>query len=302
MSIGNPDQRVTSILRPTATRLIRLAGEIATEPPVQPDFLHAVLCQVGLPRRRVTGTTFERMNGNVSLLVEAGKLWNGKGWQPQPLPYGTRPRLALVHVSSEAVRTKSPTVEVGHSAREFLLRLGISTGGEEYANFNRQLRALAACRMSLGVGVETIDTKPIKRFAAWASLNDRQRALWPGVIELTKEFYESLAEYAVPLDPRALAALRHSALALDVYSWLSHRLPRVRRTSGSKLSWANLREQFGQEYRDPKDFKREMTKALGAVAAVYPDARVERIPGGLALLPSKPPVPKMSVQVTQPTP
>ena len=97
-----------------------------------------MLCQVGLPRRRVAGNTFERLNGNVSLLVEAGKLWNGKEWQPQPLPYGTRPRLALVHVSSEEVRTKSPVVEVGHSAREFLLRLGIGTGGEEYANFNRQ--------------------------------------------------------------------------------------------------------------------------------------------------------------------
>jgi len=297
MSASDSDLQAGSILPPTTARLIRLGSEIAAEPPSRPDFLHSVLCQVGLPRRRVVGNTFERLNGNVSLLVEAGKLWNGKEWQPQPLPYGTRPRLALVHVSSEAVRTRSPTVEVGHSAREFLLRLGIGTGGEEYANFNRQLRALAACRMSLGVGLETLDTKPIKRFAAWASQNEKQRALWPGVIELTGEFYESLAEYAVPLDPRALAALKHSALALDVYSWLSHRLHRVRGPSGAKLSWANLREQFGQEYREPKDFKREMTKALGAVMAVYPDARIERVPGGLTLLPSKPPVPKTMIQI-----
>jgi hypothetical protein len=300
MPSSDSDIQEASILPPMTARLVRLGSEIAMEPPPRLDFLHSVLCQVGLPRRRVTGTTFERLNGNVSLLVEAGKLWNGKEWQLQPLPYGTRPRLALVHVSSEAVRTKSPAVEVGHSAREFLLRLGISTGGEEYANFNRQLRALAACRMSLGVGVETLDTKPIKRFAAWASPSEKQRALWPGVIELTREFYDSLTEYAVPLDPRALAALKHSALALDVYSWLSHRLHRVRGPNGAKLSWANLREQFGQEYRDPKDFKREMTKALGAVLAVYPDARVERVPGGLTLLPSKPPVPKTSVQIGAP--
>lgn len=296
------DSQAGTILPPTTARLVRLGSEIALVPPARPDFLHAVLCQVGLPRRRVTGTTFERLNGNVSLLVEAGKLWNGREWQPQPLPYGTRPRLALVHVSSEAVRTKSPVVEVGHSAREFLLHLEISTGGEEYANFSRQLRALAACRMSLGVGIETLDTKPIKRFAAWASQSDKQRAMWPGTIELTREFYDSLAEYAVPLDPRALAALKHSALALDVYSWLSHRLHRVKGPNGSKLSWGNLREQFGQEYRDPKDFKREMTKALSSVVAVYPDARIERIPGGLTLLPSKPPVPKTSAQVALPFP
>jgi replication initiator protein len=286
-------------LPPTSARIVRLAGEIAGGPPERPDYLHSVLCQVGLPRRRVRveGTTFERANGNASLLIEAGKLWNGRDWAPQPLPYGTRPRLALVHLSSEAVRTRSPAVEVGHSVREFLLRLGISTGGEEYANFGRQMRALAACRMSLGVGLETLEAKPIRRFAAWVGSSPHQRALWPGVIELTPEFYESLSDSAVPLDARALGALKHSALALDVYSWLAHRLHRIRDRAGTKLSWANLRAQFGQEYRDPKDFKREMAKALRAVLAVYPDARVEQVAGGLVLMPSRSPVPKMVVQL-----
>lgn len=286
-----------SPLPPTTARIIKLGNEIAERPPERPDYLHSVLCQVGLPRRRVTSNTFERTNGNASLLIEAGKLWNGQEWLPQPLPYGTRPRLALVHLSSEAVRTKSATVEVGHSVREFLLRLEIGTGGEEYANFGRQIRALAACRMSLGVGLETLDAKPIKRFSAWVNRSINQRALWPGVIELTPEFYESLADSAVPLDARALGALKHSSLALDVYSWLAHRLHRIRGQTGVKLSWANLRVQFGQEYRDPKDFKREMAKALRAVVAVYPDARIEPVIGGLVLMPSRPPVPKTLVQI-----
>lgn len=284
-------------LPPTTARIIKLGNEIAERPPERPDFLHSVLCQVGLPRRQVVGNTFERTNGNASLLIEAGKLWNGKEWLPQPLPYGTRPRLALVHLSSEAVRTKSATVEVGHSVREFLLRLEIGTGGEEYANFGRQMRALAACRMSLGFGLETLDAKPIKRFSAWINRSANQRALWPGVIELTPEFYESLADSAVPLDARALGALKHSALALDVYSWLAHRLHRIRGRAGTKLSWANLRAQFGQEYRDPKNFKQEMAKALRSVLAVYPDAHIEQVPGGMVLMPSRPPVPKTVVQI-----
>jgi hypothetical protein len=288
---------VASTIPPTVARIVRAAETIADEPPSRADFLHSVLCQVGLPRRRVDGETFERTNGNVSLLIEAGKLWNGKVWQQQPLPYGTRPRLALVHVSSEAVRTRSPVVEVGHSVREFLLHLGISTGGEEYANFNRQMRALAACRMSLGVGLETLDTKPIKRFSAWMSASPNQRALWPGVIELTPDFYASLVEYAVPLDARALSALKHSALALDVYSWLAHRLHRVKSANGTRLSWANLRSQFGQEYREAKDFKREMVKALRSVTAVYPDANIEQVTGGLLLFPSRSPVPKTMIQI-----
>ena len=284
-------------LPPTTARIIKLANEIAERPPERPDYLHSVLCQVGLPRRQVAGDTFERTNGRASLLVEAGKLWNGKEWVQQPLPYGTRPRLAMVHLSSEAVRTKSPTVEVGHSVREFLLRLEIGTGGEEYANFGRQMRALAACRMSLGVGLDTLDAKPIKRFSAWVNQNTKQRSLQPGVIELTPEFYESLADNAVPLDARALGALKHSALALDVYAWLAHRLHRVRNRAGTKVSWANLRAQFGQEYRDPKNFKQEMTKALRAVLAVYPDAHIEQVPGGMVLMASRPPVPKTVVQI-----
>ena len=56
----------------------------------------------------------------------------------------------------------------------------------------------------------------------------------------------------------------------------------------------------GQEYRDPKDFKREMVKALRAVCAVYPDARVEQVAGGLVLLPSRSPVPKTMFQIAGP--
>ncbi len=278
-------------------RIIRFAANIAEAPPSQPDFLHSVLCQVGLPRRETKGLTFERTNGNASILVEAGKLWDGKTWVQQPIPYGTRPRLALVHVSSEAVRAKSPVVEVGRSVREFLMRLQVDTGGREYATFKKQMKALSACRMSLGFGTETVDAKPIERFSAWTDGSGDRDPLTPGVIELTPKFFASLTEYAVPLDARALSALRHSALALDVYTWLAHRLHRVQRLSGERVSWKNLREQFGQEYADPKNFKRKMLSTLMAVRAVYPDARLEQVKGGFVLLPSKPPIPKTIAQV-----
>jgi hypothetical protein len=282
---------------PVTGRLLVASDEISAAPPERADFLHSVLCQVGLPRRKVDEPRFERTSGNVSLLIEAGRLWTGRLWLPQPLPYGTRPRLALVHLCAEAIRARSPVVEVGNSVREFLLRLGINTGGREYARFQAQMKALAACSMTLGIGLETIAARPIERFSAWASVSDHQRSLWPGVVELSPRFFTSLSEHAVPLDPRALAKLSHSALALDVYTWLAHRLHRVTSPSGTRLSWANLREQFGQEYRDPKDFKREMLKAMRAVSAVYPDARVEQVMGGLILMPSPPPVPRTMVVV-----
>jgi hypothetical protein len=76
--------------------------------------------------------------------------------------------------------------------------------------------------------------------------------------------------HAVPLDYRALSALKHSALALDVYTWLAHRLCRIDKFAGVMLSWQNLRDQFGQEYADSKDFKREFRDVLRQVTVVFP--------------------------------
>jgi hypothetical protein len=281
---------------PCATaKILKFASKIAGAPPDRPDFLHTVLCQVGLPRRATSERKFERTNGKASLLIEAGSLWNGSEWVDQPLPSGTRPRLALVHISSEAVLNQSPIIDVGNSLHGFMMRLGIGTNGREYKNFRQQMRALSACRMTLGYGSNTIDAKPIERFSTWSDA-ETDAEFNPGVIELTGKFYESLRDQAVPLDPRALGALQNSALALDLYTWLSHRLHRVSRITGDRVTWKNLREQFGQEYTAAKSFKRNVIAGLRAVRAVYPDARIEEVNGGFILLPSKPPIPKTVVQ------
>jgi len=278
----------------TVGRVVEASAEIRERAPERLGFQHAVLCQVGLPRRHHDGRTFERTSGTASLLVEAGRLWDGRAWREQPLPYGPRPRLALIHVITEAVRTRSPVVEVGNSVREFLTKLGSHTSGRDYAAFRRQMMALAACRMTLGMAAGgaavTVDAKPFKRFEAWLHPTGDQHTLWPGELELTGEFYDTLREHAVPLDHRALAALAHSALAIDIYTWLAHRLHRVRKAEGVMLSWGNLREQFGTEYRDGRDFKRAFRLALRQSLAVYPEAKVEDVIGGVRLRASLPPV------------
>jgi hypothetical protein len=239
------------------------------------------------------------------VLIEAGKLWNGSHWVDQPLPYGTIPRLVMVHVSSEAIRTRNRSVEIGDSMRQFLTTLGMQTNGGErggYTALKRQMEALAACRLSLGMQsqgrVVTVDAKPIKRFEAWLQHDGTQHTLWPGVLELSQDFYDTLAEHAVPLDYRALSALKHSALALDIYTWLAHRLCRVAKPGGVKLSWENLREQFGQEYSSSKNFKREFRDILRQVCVVYPDARIDETPGGLILYPSRPPLSKTTIAMS----
>lgn len=290
--------------RPVADRIVEAYDRILSEPPDRTDFLHTVMCQVGMPRRATEARVFERHNGPFSILLEAGKLWTGKEWKPQPLPYGTTPRLVMVHLSSEAIRTQDRRVELGDSMRQFLQTLGIQTNGGErggYTTFRKQMEALAACRLTIGMSsqgkVVTVDAKPIKRFEAWFQQDGQQQTLWPGVLELSPDFYETLTQHAVPLDYRALSALKHSALALDVYTWLAHRLCRIRQPGGVMLSWENLREQFGQEYKNSKDFKREFRDVLRKVWLVYPDARIEDVPGGILLRESPPPISKATISL-----
>lgn len=287
-------------------RIIKTAAEIYTEEPREIDFLHTVFCQVGMPRKKTNERIFERKNGNASLLLEAGHLYHPKGgWVEQPLPYGVIPRLIMVHITGEAVRSNSPVIPVGETLTDFMRLLGIAnSGGKQgrYASFKKQLHALAASRVTIGMAYEsqslTINTQPIKSFLAWSE--DMQNAvMWQGVIELSNEFFENLREYAVPLDSRALAALQHSALSLDVYTWLANRLPRINQPAGIKLSWDKLYEQFGQEYTNISDFRREFKEALKQVKIVYKDAKIdELIDGrgytrGFIFLHSQPPVPKL---------
>jgi len=290
--------------RPVSDRLVEAYNRIVSEPPDRSDFLHTVMCQVGMPRRSTEARLFERHNGPFSILLEAGKLWNGREWIPQPLPYGSTPRLVMVHLSSEAIRTQNRRVELGDSMRHFLQTLGIQTNGGKrggYTMFRKQMEALAACRLTIGMQYEgrvvTVDAKPIKRFEAWLQNDGVQQTLWPGVLELSTDFYETLAQHAVPLDYRALSALKHSALALDVYTWLAHRLCRIKKANGVMLSWENLRDQFGLEYVNSKDFKREFRNVLRQVWLVYPEARLEDTPGGVILRESPPPISKAKLSL-----
>lgn len=280
-------------------RLIDASANIRDQPPDRLDFLHTVMCQIGMPRKATESRVFERQNGPFSILLEAGKFWDGHSWQPRPLPYGTTPRLVMVHLSSEAIRTRNRQVELGESMRSFLQILGIQTNGGPrggYTSLKRQMEALAACRLTIGMSAQgrvvTVDAKPIHRFEAWIQHEGPQRTLWPGMLELSTEFFETLTQHAVPLDYRALSALKHSALALDVYTWLAHRLCRIHEAKGVMLSWSNLHDQFGQEYRQVKDFKKAFRHVLRQVWLVYPTARIEDWTHGIILKASPPPIVK----------
>jgi len=275
---------------------------IAANPPGGNDltFMHSIMCQVGLPRSKVDGFEFERICGGAGLCVRAGKLWDGRQFVQQPLPYGPMPRLVMAYLNTQALRHKSPEIEVGSSAREFLKRLGKdSTGGRTgtYTAFRKQIQALSACSMTLGFNTVTTaityNGRPITQFKAWLANSDEQGTLWPGTITFSQEYYQTLTGHAVPLDLRAMNALTSSALAMDMYAMLADRLHRINGRA-LILHWRSLREQLGQEYTGPeadKNFKKKFLPALQKAMAVYPQAKVKKVAGGILMMPSPPPIP-----------
>jgi hypothetical protein len=283
-------------------KLIETAASIWQDSPEDLAFQHVVLCHLGFPRSKTDAREFERSSGHASLLLEAGKLWTGEGWQLQPLPYGSIPRLMMIAITTMAIQQKTKHIELGRSMSDSLRQLGLAdTGATHWRRVRAQACSLSAMNMKLGYVAEgmarTLDAKPIDEFEAWVHKDARQLTLMPSVVELSDKFFAALEGASVPLDVRAVRALGKYPLALDVYTWLAHRLCRVKRREGDRITWAALRDQFGREIADAKKFNQMMREALKRVQLVYPAAKLASWESGITLLPSAPPIERAQVLV-----
>lgn len=286
---------------PVSRRLIKPLGEDEADDKQRLSFQHTVFCQTGLPYRNPGDDVrqWQREQGSVSLLLKAGEAKHPKTgeWVELGLPWGTKPRLILAHLNTEALKRQSPIIEVEGSLSAFVKRIRHFDGGREIKVFKDQLSRLsvAVVRMATthdGQGLQ-INSTIIGGFALWPELDERQRVLWPSVIRLSDDYFRSLQDHAVPVHEEDLAALAHSALALDLYCWLAQRLHRIDPTRPVFIQWPAIKAQFGADFVRMVDFKRKFRTALRQVMARYQRARLDVESGGLRLHASHPPVTKL---------
>jgi len=293
-------------------RLLDLSLDIATTPAEDITFHHSVMTQASLPTAKPPEglLVWERQQGRARLRVEAGSVLDPKtGLYVQPgLPYGPKSRLLLMHLNSEAVRRQSPVIEVEDTMTAFFRRLmGRTQDGRQANMLKHQLSALAAATFRMGVlqsddRAFQVDTKVVSAFDLWFQKDDSQRVIWPSTLRLSLDYYESLTRFAVPLDERAIAALAHSAVALDMYCWLAQRLHRVPEGKPQFIPWPSLQEQFGQGYTHVRQFRAFFMKMMLQVKAAYPEARLDLDGRGASLWTSPPPVRKRMTLVQSVTP
>jgi len=74
-----------------------------------------------------------------------------------------------------------------------------------------------------------INNQFVDMIELWLTKDKNNRVRWSPTLHLNHQYFDSPQKHAVPLDERALAALSHSAMALDIYAWLAQRLHRVPR-------------------------------------------------------------------------
>jgi hypothetical protein len=280
-------------LTPVKRRLLEAAPEEG-----ELSFQHSVLCQTGMPYRDPGDCVreWERTQGFASLLIEAGRARHPRTneWIKVGLPWGPKPRLILAHLNAEALRQRSPEIEVETSLSAFVTRIRGFRHGREIRAFKEQLTRLsnATVRLSIlhGEGAFQVNTQIVSSFHLWPEKDARQRVLWPATIRLSLDYFESLRKHAVPLNEADLGALAHSALALDVYAWLAHRLHRIDPKQPVFIPWTALKAQFGPDYGRMIDFKRFFRRALCMVLTRYQEARVTLDERGMRASQSTPPV------------
>jgi hypothetical protein len=198
-------------------------------------------------------------------------------------------------LNGEALRGNSPEIEVEHSLTAFVKRLKLAAHGRNMRAVKDQLTRLSAATVRFGLvrdgGAVTVNSQIVTAFDLWFPKDSRERVLWPSNVRLSLDYFESLKVHAVPLDERALAALSHSGLGLDVYCWLAQRLHRVK--IRQLITWPAIRDQFGADYARLRKFREVFLPTLRQVRAVYPAAKMDVTEEGLVLYASPPPVPKL---------
>lgn len=253
-------------------------------------YMARAMVQATLPHKKVDGNEFTRTNGSYTLSIMAPAKIG--------LPYGTIPRLLLGWVTTEAVRTKSRELELSDSMSSFMAELGLGRRGGARGDITRlkdQTRRLFASTVSAiyegGERTTDMGFRLADKTEMWWHAKDPDQALISrSTILLTEPFFREIVDRPVPVDMRALQALKRSPLALDIYCWSTYRSSYIKQAS--TIPWPALAAQFGSDYKVLRQFKAAFLGELKKVVTVYAGARFEEADDGLIVKPGKPHIPR----------
>jgi hypothetical protein len=263
-------------------------------------FMARMLVQTTLPHSAQPGKQYTRTDGDVTLsITDLG----GAG-----LPYGAYPRLILIWMTSEALRTRNRRLELGRSLSSFMGQLGLQCTGGHWGTiprFRNQMERLFGAAISTRWRSDKSAESHVggsnlllaEEFDLWWAPQKLPRVpLAPSQVTLSQRFFEQLVEAPVPVDLRAIRALKRSPLSLDLYAWATRRVSYLGRPT--LITWEALRRSFGAGYAETPQgrakFRTKVLDALRRVCVVYSKLRLEIEDDGVLMFPSPPHIPRIS--------
>jgi hypothetical protein len=271
-----------------------------------PAYLHSALCAMSLPARRPKDemAPIIRQDGRYTLAITPKPLLRRIGGEmvmsSLGVPFGSYPRVILIYIMSEAVRTGSRDVYLGGSFAEWLRRLGYENathGSRGTASLLKgQLDRLLACEWMIRWDDSASDDaafaiKEVKLANEYSGIRGKDGSFIREIC-LADGFFSHLRDHAVPLNEAAIRELRNNPTALDLYTYLAYRLQRITGDRPSSLSWAQLAAHLGSAAESPRKFRQSLRQSWDLVSGVYPNARVDFSGPVIKMWASPPPVEK----------
>jgi len=287
---------------PAERHLVRIAADILAEDDDAIGVTYSGFCQASLPHKKLPAEKeWIRRSERLTLMIEPGRLIRPGTNEGEfvGVPFGSRARLILLYLQTQALRSRSREVELGRSMREWLRRMGIAQGGKSIREVRDQATRLSICKLTFfyqnanggtGFSSERIVDDGVLFLEPGSSSDDRQEHLFVETVRLSQSFYDALSRHPVPLWEPAIRAIQNNSMGLDLYVWLAYRLHVL--SKPTSIRWPRLHQQFGAGFKSQRQFKPTFIGNLKLALAVYPDAGIEIEEEGVRLLPSRPPVPE----------
>jgi hypothetical protein len=272
-------------------KLLTTASEVENDPGLG-VFGSRLIAQLSLPYRDPgDAPEWVRRNNAMTLTLTPGPVTEPDGTRTRKYPYGVIPRYLLTWITTEAVKTHSRVLDLGDSLAGFLRQLGLNSSGASGKRTMEQLSRL----VSASLHIEDARHRPGGRYQLrgenfsvassydlWFGINDPEApTLLPSTITLSESFYAETRRAPVLLDPRALKAMAGSPMRIDMYTWLQFRTRNL--AKASVVSWAQLQNQFGADYKAARQFKSAFLRQLDEVQLFFPERTITVLKNGIRL-------------------
>lgn len=261
-------------------------------------YLYSGWAQAALPHKRLADdASWHLQTERVALIVQPGLKMKPGDETPVSVgvPYGSRARLIMLYLQTEALRRRCREIELGRSLHDWLRRMQISIGGKSMKDVRDQAERISRCRLTFQIssgsrmGLVNQNIVDHAMFVVNESANpNAQGALFVETAKLSESFFEQLQRHPVPIEETAIQAIANNSMAIDIYIWLAYRLHAL--GGPTIISWRALHAQFGKGIARVDHFREQFRKTLALACAVYEDADVSEDCRGVTLRPSRPPV------------